>query len=314
MPGRPTHTSTTRMTTSGPEAVPSRSGIVVIDKPAGWTSHQVVGKIRRLAGTRKVGHAGTLDPMATGVLVIGIGKATRLLGYLALTEKAYEATIRLGISTVTDDAEGEVIASVGARGVTDDQIETALGPLRGELMQVPSAVSAIKIEGVRSYAKVRASQDVALAPRPVIIHRLEVVGRHDHEADGLTVVDLDVVVECSSGTYVRALARDLGAALSVGGHLTALRRTRVGTFTLNEAQTLKEAERQLTVLPMETVVRSSFTTLNVTEAQADHIRHGRRLPGLILPDSTTALLDSTGAFLALYHQEGPDAVAEAVFV
>ena len=302
------------MTTSGPEAVQSPSGIVVIDKPAGWTSHQVVGKIRRLAGTRKVGHAGTLDPMATGVLVIGIGKATRLLGYLALTEKAYEATIRLGISTVTDDAEGEVIASVGARGVTDDQIETALGPLRGELMQVPSAVSAIKIEGVRSYAKVRAGQDVALAPRPVIIHRLEVVGRHDHEADGLTVVDLDVVVECSSGTYVRALARDLGVALGTGAHLTALRRTRVGPFVLDQAQTFEEAEHGVKIVPLKDVVSSSFATLTVNEAQSNYIRNGRRLAGVILPEETTALLNEAGHFLALYRQQGPDAVADAVFV
>jgi tRNA pseudouridine55 synthase len=302
------------MTTSGPEAVQSPSGVAVINKPAGLTSHQVVGKIRRLAGTRKVGHAGTLDPMATGVLVIGIGRATRLLGHLALTEKAYEATIRLGISTVTDDAEGEVIASVGARGVTDDQIETALGSLRGELMQVPSAVSAIKIEGVRSYARVRSGQDVALARRPVIIHRLEVVARHDLDANGVAVVDLDVVVECSSGTYVRALARDLGTTLGTGAHLTALRRTRVGAFSLERSQTLEEAEQGLKIMPLQDVVRSSFATLTINETQANYIRNGRRLAGLILPDRTTALIDDAGSFLALYRQEGPDAVAEAVFV
>ena len=197
------------MMTSQPEATP-RAGVLVIDKPAGWTSHQVVGKIRKLAGTRKVGHAGTLDPMATGVLVIGIGKATRLLGHLALTEKAYDATIRLGVSTVTDDAEGAVTAAAGAREVTGDQIANALAGLRGEQLQVPSSVSAIKINGVRSYAKVRAGQDVTLAPRPVTVDRLEVVSRRDLQTDGIAVVDLDVIVECSSGTYVRALARDLG--------------------------------------------------------------------------------------------------------
>jgi tRNA pseudouridine55 synthase len=301
------------MMTSQPEVI-TQSGVLVIDKPVGWTSHQVVGRIRKLAGTRKVGHAGTLDPMATGVLVIGIGKATRLLGYLALTEKAYQATIRLGASTVSDDAEGHVTGLAGAQGVTDDQIETALAGLRGELMQVPSAVSAIKIEGVRSYAKVRSGQDVALAPRQVTISRLEVVGRRDVQADGIAIIDLDVLVECSSGTYVRALARDLGSILRTGGHLTALRRTRVGPFSLEKAQTLHQAERELKIVPLEDVVRTSFATLTVTDMQASYIRNGRRLVDLILPDQTTALLDGTDHFLALYRQEGSDAVAEAVLV
>jgi tRNA pseudouridine55 synthase len=300
------------MMTSNPDTAPSPSGIVVIDKPAGWTSHQVVAKVRRLAGTRKVGHAGTLDPMATGVLVIGIGKATRLLGYLALTEKEYEATIRLGVSTVSDDADGDVIAVAGAQRVTDEQVETALAGLRGELMQVPSAVSAIKIEGIRAYAKVRSGQDVALAPRRVIIQRLDVVGRRDLEMNGGDVVDLDVVVECSSGTYVRALARDLGTTLGTGGHLTTLRRTRVGTYTLDQTQTLEEAERQLEIIPLDRVARSSFATLTVNEDQASYIRNGRRLAGVSLPDRIAALFDQGGIFLALYRQEGPDAIAEAV--
>jgi tRNA pseudouridine55 synthase len=310
--GKPTPISMT-MTTDRSNADQGQSGIVVIDKPAGWTSHQVVAKIRRIAGTRKVGHAGTLDPMATGVLVVGIGRATRLLGYLALTEKAYEATIRLGITTLSDDAEGEVTAAVGAHTLSDDQIEPALAGLRGELMQVPSAVSAIKVEGVRSYAKVRSGQEVALAPRPVTIRRFEVVGRHDQEVDGIAAIDLDVVVECSSGTYVRALARDLGITLGTGAHLTALRRTRVEPFTLGQAQTLEEAERGLTILSMEDVVRSSFATLSVNQTQANYIRNGRRLAGVTLPDRTTALVDEAGSFLALYRQEGPDAIAQAVF-
>jgi tRNA pseudouridine55 synthase len=302
------------MTTSRPNGDQAPSGVVVIDKPAGWTSHQVVAKIRRLAATRKVGHAGTLDPMATGVLVIGIGRATRLLGHLALTEKAYLATIRLGISTVTDDAEGAVTATAGARQLTDDQIEAALAGLRGEQMQVPSAVSAIKIDGVRAYAKVRSGQEVDLAPRPVTIQRFDVARRRNIEVDGVAIVDLDVVVECSSGTYVRALARDLGNILGTGGHLTALRRTRVGAFTVNEAQTLDEAEGGLTIVPLDHVIRSSFATLAVNQAQANYIRNGRRLVGVMLPDGTTALLDENGSFLALYRQEGADAVAEAVFV
>jgi tRNA pseudouridine55 synthase len=301
------------MMTSRPDAIP-HSGVAVIDKPAGRTSHQVVAKVRHIVGTRKVGHAGTLDPMATGVLVIGIGRATRLLGYLALTEKAYQATIRLGIATVSDDADGEMTASAGAGGVSDDQIGPALARLRAKRLQVPSSVSAIKINGVRSYAKVRSGQDVVLSPRQVIIHKFEVLDRRDLEVDGVTVVDLDVIVECSSGTYVRALARDLGTTLGTGGHLTALRRTRVGPFTLEQAQTIDEAERGLRIVPLADVVRSSFATLTVNETQANDIRHGRRLVGVVLPDRTTALLEQTGSFLALYRQEGPDAVAEAVFL
>jgi tRNA pseudouridine55 synthase len=301
------------MMTSRPDAIP-HSGVAVIDKPAGRTSHQVVAKVRHIVGTRKVGHAGTLDPMATGVLVIGIGRATRLLGYLALTEKAYQATIRLGIATVSDDADGEMIASAGAGGVSDDQIGPALARLRAKRLQVPSSVSAIKINGVRSYAKVRSGQDVVLSPRQVIIHKFEVLDRRDLEVDGVTVVDLDVIVECSSGTYVRALARDLGTTLGTGGHLTALRRTRVGPFTLEQAQTIDEAERGLRIVPLADVARSSFATLTVNETQANDIRHGRRLVGVVLPDRTTALLEQTGSFLALYRQEGPDAVAEAVFL
>jgi tRNA pseudouridine55 synthase len=302
------------MATSPPDANQAQSGIVVIDKPAGWTSHQVIAKIRRLAGTRKVGHAGTLDPMATGVLIVGIEKATRLLGYLALSEKAYEATIRLGIATITDDAEGEVTAAIGAAGLDEQDIERAMAALRGEILQIPSAVSAIKINGVRSYKRVRGGEVVNLTPRPVQVSRFAAVAREASEVDGLQVLDLDVQVECSTGTYVRALARDLGAALGVGGHLTKLRRTRVGAFDLDAAQTLEEAENGLTIVPLNAVIRESFAMFTVTDQQASHIRHGRPLTNLVLPNSTTALVTQAGAFLALYRQEGADAVAEAVFV
>jgi len=302
------------MTTSRPDAYQAQSGIVVIDKPPGCTSHQVVAKIRRLAETRKVGHAGTLDPMATGVLIVGIEKATRLLGYLASSEKAYEATVRLGIATVTDDAEGEVTASIGAVGLDEQDIERAMAALRGEILQVPSAVSAIKIDGVRSYRRVRGGEVVNLTSRPVQVSRFVAVTRRAAEVDRAEVLDLDVEVECSTGTYVRALARDLGAALGVGGHLTRLRRTRVGTFDLNEAQTLEEAEKGLDIVPLNAVIQKSFATLEVTDAQASHIRNGRRLTNLLLPNSTTALVTQAGDFLALYRQEGADAVAEAVFV
>jgi tRNA pseudouridine55 synthase len=302
--------------TTNPEPGSSRpvSGLAIVDKPAGWTSHQVVGRIRRLAGTRKVGHAGTLDPMATGVLIVGVEKATRLLGYLALSEKTYEATIRLGITTLTDDAEGEVVKAAGVADLGKAEIEAAMADLRGDILQVPASVSAIKIGGVRSYRRVRAGQSVELSARPVTIRRFDVLDQQKVDVDGVSCIDLKVVVECSSGTYVRALARDLGAALGVGGHLIALRRTRVGTFTLDDAQTLEKAERQLRIMAMDHVARTSFSTLTVTETQARYIRNGRRLAGVILPDHTTALLDGAGHFLALYRQEGPDALAEAVLL
>src|SRR5688572_1010423 len=191
-------------------------GLVVVDKPAGLTSHDVVARVRRIAGTRRVGHAGTLDPMATGVLVIGIGKATRLLGYLTDNDKAYQATIRLGAATTTDDADGIVVSERDTRAVTDDEIQSAVAAFRGDIWQVPSTVSAIKVEGRRSHARARAGEDLQLPPRLVTVHRFEVL---DLRRSG-NFADIDVAVDCSSGTYVRALARDLGAALGVGGHLT----------------------------------------------------------------------------------------------
>jgi tRNA pseudouridine55 synthase len=231
-----------------------------------------------------------------------------------LSKKVYEATIRLGIGTITDDAEGEVVTTTGAVDLREADIEAAMARLRGDILQVPAAVSAIKINGVPSYRRVRAGQPVELSERPLTIRRFDLLGRRELEVDGVGCIDLSVVVECSSGTYVRALARDLGAALGVGGHLSSLRRTRVGAFTLDEAQTLEDVERGLKIMPLDRVVRSSFSTLTVSESQASQIRKGRRLVGVILPNGTTALLDAAGHFLALYRQEGPDAVANAVFV
>ncbi len=287
------------------------AGIVVVDKPSGWTSHDVVGRVRRLADTRKVGHAGTLDPMATGVLVLGVGRATRLLGHLQLTDKEYLATIRLGQSTITDDAEGDVVSTTPAGHVDTDAIAAAMAPLTGSIEQVPSAVSAIKVDGQRSYARVRAGEDVELPARPVTVETfdLDEVRRDDE------VVDVDVRVVCSSGTYVRALARDLGSALGVGGHLTMLRRTRVGGFDLASAHTLDELASAFVMTDLDTAARSSFPTLDLTEAQAADVRFGRLLPGLGLgADGPVALFDPDGRFLALYEQRGDDARAVAVFV
>ena len=215
------------------------AGLVVVDKPSGVTSHDVVSKCRRIFGTRKVGHAGTLDPMATGVLVVGIERATKILGLLTATDKSYAATVRLGQATSTDDAEGDVLQTVSAAQVGDADIEAAVGALRGEISQTPSAVSAIKVGGKRAYQLAREGEAVELAARPVRIDRFEVLGVRRH--DGF--VDVDVEVDCSSGTYIRALARDVGATLGVGGHLTALRRTRVGRFGLDEARTLDDLRR-----------------------------------------------------------------------
>jgi tRNA pseudouridine55 synthase len=266
MTGRPDD----RMTDPGP------GGLVVVDKPAGLTSHDVVARVRRIAGTRRVGHAGTLDPMATGVLVLGVERATKLLGHLTLTDKAYAATIRLGQDTVTDDAEGEVAGGSSAAAVTEQDVAAGLAALTGVIEQVPSTVSAVKIDGRRAYARVRAGEQVELAPRTVTVSRLALAGWARPTAD---LLDLDVEVDCSSGTYVRALARDLGRALGTGGHLTALRRTRVGPFTLADAVTLDElASRTDPVpIPLDAAVAAAFPRRELTPAETDRLRHGGRL-------------------------------------
>ena len=272
--------------------------------------------MRRLLGTRKVGHAGTLDPMATGVLVVGVERATRLLGHLTLTDKAYEATVRLGVGTVTDDAEGDVVDTPGLPDLDEDRLEAVLATLRGPIQQVPTAVSAIKVDGVRSYARVRAGHDVALAPRPVVVHRFDVLRRRAELVGGVPAVDLDVVVECSSGTYVRALARDLGAALGSAGHLTALRRTRVGPFTLAEAVVLPEPGPDVAappVVPIAEVAARCFPVVRLSSEQSADVRVGRRLPDVPL-DGLTALFDPEGTFLALYRPAPDGARPEAVFV
>jgi len=283
----------------GPRARTAPDGLVVVDKPAGMTSHDVVARVRRIIGTRKVGHAGTLDPMATGVLVLGIERATRLLGHLALTDKAYDATVRLGRATVTDDAEGDVTAAHDASGVTSEAIETALAPMRGEIEQRPSSVSAVKVDGVRSYARVRAGEDVDLPSRRVTITRLDVLDVRSPEVEGPPVVDLDITVVCSSGTYVRAIARDLGEALGVGGHLTALRRTRVGTFGLDVASTLEDLEASPSVLPMADAVASAFARADVDEATAAKVLTGARIDAGGRDSGLVGVFGPDGAVLSL---------------
>ncbi|WP_225754101.1 tRNA pseudouridine(55) synthase TruB [Actinotalea sp. Marseille-Q4924] len=280
------------------------SGLVVVDKPAGWTSHDVVARVRRLAGTRKVGHAGTLDPMATGVLVLGVERATRLLTYVVGADKDYEATVRLGATTTTDDAEGETLSTADASGVTQAQVRAAVVPLTGPIQQVPSAVSAIKVDGKRSYARVRAGEDVVLPARPVVVHAFDVRGaRQVPTADG-TALDVDVAVTCSSGTYVRALARDLGAALGVGGHLTALRRTRVGGYGLAVARTLEQLEESFTVLSLEDAARAAFAVRELDDAEAVALGHGKRIASAVdgpvgTPEAPVAAFAPDGGLVAL---------------
>ncbi len=285
---------------------PAPDGLVVVDKPQGWTSHDVVGRTRRLARTRKVGHAGTLDPMATGVLLLGIGRATRLLGHLALTDKQYDATIRLGQTTVTDDAEGEVVATMDATGVTDAAIAAGVAALTGSISQVPSSVSAIKVDGVRSYARVRSGQEVALAARPVTVSRFEVLGRRGD--------DLDVSVTCSSGTYIRALARDLGAALGVGGHLTALRRTRVGPLDLASAHTLEQLAEGFDafVVSLDEAVAQSFARRDLTVEEAVALSYGQKLEPTGVPGVLGAF-DPEGRCVALLEDVEGRAKPTVVF-
>jgi tRNA pseudouridine55 synthase len=250
------------------------SGLVIVDKPAGMTSHDVVARVRRLAGTRRVGHAGTLDPMATGVLVIGVEQATRLLGHLMLTAKEYRATIRLGQSTTTDDAEGEPIGGATAKAITPDELEAGIRQLTGQIMQVPPGVSAIKVNGERAYKLTRAGAVPELKPRQVTVHDFR-VSRVAADGDYL---DVDAVIGCSSGTYIRALARDLGAALGAGGHLTALRRTRVGAYDLAQAQTLDDLSVRFRPIPLPTAAAAAFRVVGLSWQQARRLAHGAQLP------------------------------------
>nr|WP_246062252.1 tRNA pseudouridine(55) synthase TruB [Haloactinospora alba] len=262
----------------------SDGAVVIVDKPAEWTSHDVVARLRKLAGTRKVGHAGTLDPMATGVLVIGTGKATKLLGYLTRTEKVYETTIRLGQSTTTDDAQGEPVARADAGAVTGEAVRAAAEELTGAISQVPPQVSAIKVDGKRAYKSARSGEHVELESRSVTVSEFS-VGEIRHAADGADgALDVDARVTCSSGTYVRALARDMGDALGVGGHLTALRRTRVGPYDVSQARTLDELAEEFTALPLSQAVAAAFPVRVLSAEETRKITHGNRIaPGELGP-------------------------------
>ncbi|WP_327661303.1 MULTISPECIES: tRNA pseudouridine(55) synthase TruB [unclassified Streptomyces] len=298
------------------DRTPPPDGLVIVDKPSGFTSHDVVAKMRGIARTRKVGHAGTLDPMATGVLVLGVERATKLLGHLALTEKEYLGTIRLGQNTLTDDAEGELISSTDASGVRREAIDAGIAELSGDIMQVPSKVSAIKINGVRSYKRAREGEEFEIPARPVKISSFAVYDVRDAVAeDGTPVLDLVVSVVCSSGTYIRALARDLGAGLGVGGHLTALRRTRVGPYKLDSARTLDQLQESLTVMPVAEAAAAAFPRWDVDERRGKLLLNGVRLevPEEYAGAGPVAVFGPDGQFLALVEESKGKAKSLAVF-
>ena len=246
------------------------SALVLIDKQQGWTSHDVVAKLRGILGTRKIGHAGTLDPMATGLLVLGVDGGTKLLQFISGSDKQYLATIRLGASTHTDDAEGEILSSTSAVGVSAEQIDAEIAKLTGEITQIPSSVSAIKVDGKRAYDLVRDGKEVELKGRSVTVSNFQ---RTSEPRQVENYLDFDVVVDCSSGTYIRALARDIGAALDVGGHLTALRRTKIGNFDLANAT---EIDKPPVAIPLSEAVLKLFPAIELTSDQAQDIIHGKR--------------------------------------
>ncbi|MDL9936308.1 tRNA pseudouridine(55) synthase TruB [Gordonia sp. ABSL1-1] len=276
------------------------AGLLIVDKDADMTSHDVVSRCRKIFNTRRVGHAGTLDPMATGVLVVGIERATKLLGLLSLTTKSYSATIRLGAATTTDDREGEVISSADASAVTDDQIAAGIAALTGDIEQVPAKVSAIKVDGRRAHALVRTGEDFDLKARPVTVSRFDI---REVRRDG-GFVDVDVEVDCSAGTYIRSLARDLGAGLGVGGHLTALRRTAVGPFTLDHARGLDAIREDPRVgLDIDEAVKLSFPHRDIDDDEAESISQGRWLEPIGVK-GIYVVVDPAGRSIALVQEKG----------
>ncbi|PPF84085.1 tRNA pseudouridine(55) synthase TruB [Subtercola sp. Z020] len=292
----------------------SRSGILLVDKPQGLTSHDVVARTRRLAGTRKVGHAGTLDPLATGLLVLGVNSSTRLLTYVVGLEKEYEAVIRLGASTTTDDAEGEVLERAAAsdvEAVTPEAVVAGLAALTGDVLQRPSSVSAIKVDGKRAYARVRGGETVVLDARAVTISSIDVLASElvstaaPGDGEPGTFRDVSVRVVCSSGTYIRAIARDLGDALGVGGHLTVLRRTRIGPFGIDRAHTLETIDADRDLLAPAAVAAELYPSIPFDASQAADLRNGKRValdaenaPGPL------AAIDPDGLLIGLFEIRG----------
>jgi len=280
------------------------SGIALIDKQQGFTSHDVVAKLRKLLGTKKIGHAGTLDPMATGLLLLGVGSGTKLMQFLSGLDKTYEATIRLGASTSTDDAEGEIGEAQDASRISSDELAREIFKLTGNIEQVPSSVSAIKVDGKRAYDLVRAGEEVVLKSRSVTVSRFEMIG------EPLAVgkyLDINVEVDCSSGTYIRALARDLGDALGVGGHLTALRRTRIGAFEVSSA---RDISQEPTLVTNVEVLKNLMPEVAISPQQEIDLRHGKRLA---LEIAGMSCATANGRLVAVIEPVGSEAKSAVVF-
>jgi tRNA pseudouridine55 synthase len=287
-------------------------GLVLIDKPTDWTSHDVVAKVRKAVGTKKVGHAGTLDPLATGLLVLGIESGTKLLTFLVGADKTYLATIRLGVSTVSDDSQSEVLETAPASAlamIDSDQILQEIKKLTGVIQQRPSSVSAIKVAGKRAYDLVRAGEEVQLKTREVTVSSFELLSTTPTPEGFL---DLEVRVDCSSGTYIRALARDLGQALGVGGHITSLRRTKVGSFDVSDANQITELEN-LQLTPLSKAASDLFPTISLTDEQVIDLVHGKRLAGVESTKSLIAGLSARGNLVAVLEPVGSGLKSVVVF-
>lgn len=296
-----------------------RSGLVIVDKPAGMTSHDVVGRLRRIMGTKKVGHSGTLDPMATGVLVLGVERGTRFLAHVVTHDKRYEATFALGASTVTDDCEGDFTAVTPADKVTDWIIEsiskalaTAFDTQRGEIMQRPTSVSSIKINGRRAHELVREGHEVNLPPRPITVFELTWDNVRLSETPNGPRWLVDVSVHCSSGTYIRAIARDIGEQLGLGGYLTSLRRTSVGPFSISDASPLDQLASEPSLsLSLDAAMTTCFPTREITEEQGKDLSLGKWLKPIGLSDIHAAVTPD-GRAIALVEERGSR--ASSVFV
>ena len=287
-------------------------GLVLIDKPTDWTSHDVVAKVRKAVGTKKVGHAGTLDPLATGLLVLGIESGTKLLTFLVGADKTYLATIRLGVSTVSDDSQSEILTTTTPAALaqlTPEMIEKEMAKLTGVISQRPSSVSAIKVDGKRAYDLVRAGEEVELKSREVTVDTFELLSS-SNSAEGY--LDLEVKVDCSSGTYIRALARDLGAALGVGGHITALRRTKVGSFDVSAANSITDLEN-LRLTPLAKAASDLFPTVSLSDAQVTDLVHGKRLTDIPSTSSLIAGLSGAGQLVAVLEPAGSGLKSVVVF-
>ena len=284
-------------------------GFLVVDKAGGMTSHDVVAVGRKALGTRKVGHAGTLDPMATGILVLGFGNGTRLLQYITDGDKSYVATIVLGSSTITDDKEGEVLISTDASEVNDGDIEKILKAMIGTIAQRPSSVSAVKVGGERAYDRVRAGEKFELDSRQITISQLDILAIRHLAA----TTEVDIEVTCSAGTFIRAIARDLGEALKVGGHLSALRRTRVAGFTEKDAVSFQDLKDQkFTPLKLADVARTTFTVRELTLEEVTELSFGRPLSENGTT-SITAAMSPDNRLIALLKDDGIHAEPIAVF-